>query len=175
MSGSAPSAPAAESGSQRLTAHGVLGGVALAAVMGFVIVRAAVEDRTPLRNLEVHGLWFQTTKVDPGQTVTQELAWTADRDVYVVGWSPTVLPHASGDHTVELTLSDGETRIFVLAERGSPPGDAEAGHAADLPEGTGYLVRAGRALTLRLRMANQGNGELRAERPGALIRCVPAA
>ena len=117
MSESAPSAPAAASGSLRLTAHGVLGGVALAAVMGFVIVRAAVEDRTPLRNLELHGLWFQTTKVDPGQTVTQELAWTADRDVYVIGWNPTVLPLAGGDHAVELTLSDGDTRIFVLAER----------------------------------------------------------
>ena len=175
MSESGPGAAGNESRPLRLTARGVLTGLGLAAFMAFAIVRAAVEDRTPLRNLEVHGLWFQTTKVDPGQTVTQELAWTADRDVYVVGWSPTVLPHASGDHTVELTLSDGETRIFVLAERGSPPGDAEAGHAADLPEGTGYLVRAGRALTLRLRMANQGKGELLAERPGALIRCVPGA
>jgi len=175
VSESGPGAAGNQSRPLRLTARGVLTGLGLAAVMAFAIVRAAVEDRTPLRSLEVHGLWFEKTKVDPGQTVTQELAWTADRDVYVVGWNPTVLPRASGDHAVELTLSDGDTRIFVLAERGRPPGDAEAGHAADLPDGTGYLVRAGRALTLRLRMANQGKGELLAERPGALIRCVPGA
>ena len=61
-----------------------------------------------------------------------------------------------------------------MAERGRPPGDPEAGNSADLPDGTGYRVRAGRAVTLRLRIANEGAGELVAETPGAQIRHVPA-
>jgi hypothetical protein len=159
----------------RLTPRAALGVVGLAGALALLIVRAAVEDRTPLRGLNLRGLWFEQTTVDPGQTVTRELTWVPERDVYLVGWNALVLAPWQAAHASELTLFDGGTRIFVMVESGSPPADALAWHPAELPAGTGYRVHAGRTLTLRLRIANQGAGELLAETAGAQIRYVPVS
>src|SRR5262245_52816577 len=115
----------------RLTARGVLAAAALALLLAFPIVRVSVADRTPLRGAAVHGLWFEKTKVDPGQTVTRQLSWTPEQDVYIVGWNPLLLAPPEASYLVELTLSDGQTRLFVMAAAGSRPGDAgEIGRAS---------------------------------------------
>lgn len=173
MSGPAPDGAGADPRLLRLTPRRVLAALGIAASLALVIVRAAVQDRTPLRDLNVRGLWFEQTAVDPGQTVTRELTWVPERDVYVVGWNPLLLAPSESGYAIELTLFDAGTRIFVMVERGSPPADAAAWNPTELPAGTGYRVRAGRTLTLRLRIANQGASELLAQAAGAQIRYVP--
>lgn len=175
MSDAAPGPAGADPRLLRLTPRRALAGVGLAALLAFPIVRVSVEDRTPLRDLSVRGLWFGQTAVDPGQTVTQELTWVPERDVYVVGWNPLLLAPPEAGYAVELTLFDASTRIFVMVERGSRPPDTAAWNPTELPAGTGYRVRAGRAITLRLRIANQGDTELLAQAAGAQIRYVPAS
>ena len=159
---------------EQLSARRVLAAAVLSLLLALPIVRMSVEDRTPLRGLSVHGLWFEETDVDPGQTVTRQLTWAPEQDVYVVGWNPLLLAPAEASYAVELTLADADTRIFVMVEQGSRPADADAWNPSELPAGTGYHVRAGRTLTLRFRIANQGDGEVLAQAAGAQIRYVPA-
>jgi hypothetical protein len=158
------------SGVPALTLRRALAATALALLLAFPIVRVSVADRTPLRRVAVHGLWFEKTEVDPGQTVTRQLSWTPEQDVYIVGWNPLLLAPPEASYVVELTLSEAQTRLFVMGAGGSRPADAGAWNPAELPAGTGYHVRAGRTLTLRFRIANQGDGELRSEAAGAQIR-----
>lgn len=159
----------------RLTARRVLAGLGLASLLGFAIVRAAVEDRTPLRSLGVQGCWFEQEPVGRGQTVTRELSWIPERDVYLVGWNPLLLAPSEAGYEAELALVDGTTRIFVMVERRSPPAEAAAWNPSELPAGTGYRVRAGRALTLRLRIANDGPADFWTEAAGAQVRYVPVS
>lgn len=145
-------------------------------LFAFAIVRAGVKDRSPLRDLAAQGCWFETEKVDSGQTVTRELPWTPERDIYVVGWNALLVAPVEAAYEAELTLFDdpAKTRIFAMVQRRSPPAPSGRWETATLPEGTGYRVAAGRRLILRLRIKNTGSEGLQTEVSGAQIRYVSA-
>lgn len=156
-----------------LRAGHALAGLALLASLALSIVRLAVQDRTPLRGLGVRGFWFEQAPVGRGQTVTRELRWVPEHDLYIVGWNPVLQAPPGAGYQAELTLYEAATRIFVMVERRSPPADPALWSPAELPAGTGYHVRRGRALTLRLRIANDGAQDFWTAAAGAQIRFVP--
>jgi hypothetical protein len=160
----------------KLTLRRVLVGAAASLLLAFAIVSASVEDRSPLRGLSAQGCWFPVDKVDDGQTVTRELPWAPDRDVYVVGWNALLAAQQDAAYEAELTLFDepAKTRLFAMVQRRSPPAPSARWETATLPDGTGYRVAAGRRLVLRLRIKNTGSEVLRTEVSGAQIRYVPA-
>jgi hypothetical protein len=163
------------SGGTSLPLRAALLGVGVSALLAFVIVRTAVEDRSRLRGLAAQGCWFKPEPVGRGQTVTRELPWSPERDVYVVGWNPLLAAETDAGYEAELTLFDhpAKTRIFGMVQRRSPPAEASRWDPGELPEGTGYRVPAGRALTLRLRITNTGSRDFWTEGCGAQIRVVP--
>jgi hypothetical protein len=160
----------------KLTPLRALLGAVASLLLATVIVRASVADRSPLRGLTVQGCWFESARVDDGQTVTRELPWTPERDVYVVGWNALLAEPPDAAYEAELTLFDdaAKTRIFAMVQQRSPPGQSARWETATLPDGTGYRVAAGRRLVLRLRIRNAGSEVLRTEVSGAQIRYVPA-
>jgi hypothetical protein len=160
----------------KLTLRRALLGAVLSVLLATVIVRASVADRSPLRGLASQGSWFASAKVDDGQTVTRELSWTPERDVYVVGWNALLAEPPDAVYEAELTLFDDatRTRIFAMVQHRSRPGPSARWETAMLPDGTGYRVAAGRRLVLRLRIKNAGREVLRTEVSGAQVRYVPA-
>ena len=132
------------------------------ALLGMALFRI-VSPATPLtRQISVEAVEIRSKPIKSGESLTQESSWTPPDDVYVVGWAPDLgAPSAAP----ELYLVSKGTTIF-LAPRASLEGPAF------LPSGTGFLVRKGETVTLRLQMLNTGpDGETRGAR--ALIYFHP--
>lgn len=124
-----------------------------------------VSPATPLtRQISVEAVEIRSTPIKSGESLTQESSWTPPDDVYVVGWAPDLgAPSAAP----ELYLVSKGTTIFL-----APRASLEGLKAAFLPSGTGFLVRKGETVTLRLQMLNSGpDGETRGAR--ALIYFHP--
>ena len=159
-----------------VTLRRVLLAAAASLVFALAIVRAGVKDRSALRDLASQDCWFGAETVDGGQTVTRELPWMPEQDIFVVGWHALLVAPEDGAYEAELTLFDelAKTRIFAMVQRRSPPAPSARWESAALPDGTGYRVSAGRRLVVRLRVRNTSSEGLRTEVTGAQIRYVPA-
>ena len=134
------------------------------ALLGMALFRI-VSPATPLtRQISVEAVEIRSTPIKSGESLTQENSWTPPDDVYVVGWAPDLgAPSAAP----ELYLVSKGTTIFL-----APRASLEGLKAAFLPSGTGFLVRKGETVTLRLQMLNSGpDGETRGAR--ALIYFHP--
>lgn len=134
------------------------------ALLGMALFRI-VSPATPLtRQISVEAVEIRSTPIKSGESLTQESSWTPPDDVYVVGWAPDLgAPSAAP----ELYLVSKGTTIFL-----APRASLEGLKAAFLPSGTGFLVRKGETVTLRLQMLNSGpDGETRGAR--ALIYFHP--
>ena len=133
------------------------------ALLGMALFR--IVPATPLtRQISVEAVEIRSTPIKSGESLTQESSWTPPDDVYVVGWAPDLgAPSAAP----ELYLVSKGTTIFL-----APRASLEGLKAAFLPSGTGFLVRKGETVTLRLQMLNSGpDGETRGAR--ALIYFHP--
>ena len=134
------------------------------ALLGMALFRI-VSPATPLtRQISVEAVEIRSKPIKSGESLTQESSWTPPDDVYVVGWAPDLgAPSAAP----ELYLVSKGTTIFL-----APRASLEGFKAAFLPSGTGFLVRKGETVTLRLQMLNSGpDGETRGAR--ALIYFHP--
>lgn len=134
------------------------------ALLGMALFRI-VSPATPLtRQISVEAVEIRSKPIKSGESLTQESSWTPPDDVYVVGWAPDLgAPSAAP----ELYLVSKGTTIFL-----APRASLEGLKAAFLPSGTGFLVRKGETVTLRLQMLNSGpDGETRGAR--ALIYFHP--
>lgn len=136
------------------------------AFLGLVVFRLVAPPAPPTRRLSVEALEIKSQSVRSGESLTHEASWLPPNDVFIVGWAPELGAAAARP---ELYLLSGETRIFA-----APRGATEALPALFMPAGTGYLIRKGEPVTLRLRLDNLGpDGETRGAR--ALIYFHPAA
>lgn len=140
----------------------VLGaGVLVLGVVG--LLRLAEPQPTRMRAISVEAVSIPAESVDPGQTVTREADWQPPDDVYLLGWLP--VPGAP-EAEPELLLRVGELRLFEAHGHASWP--------SFFPAGSGFLVRKGQPVTLRLTLVNSGP---RADTRGAraLLYFVPVA
>jgi hypothetical protein len=129
------------------------------------LVRILAPDAPALRSLSVEGLAIQSQPIAQGQTVVSEASWVATDDVHVVGWTYRIPGWEAGP---ELTLAAGATTLFV-GTRGADPQQTPVFY----PAGTGFFVRRGDSLTLRLRVTNTGPpGQTHGA--SALVYFVPA-
>jgi hypothetical protein len=112
------------------------------------MVRILSPDAPALRGLSVEGLSIASQPIGQGQSVVSEAAWVAPDDIHVVGWTYRLL---GWEATPELTLAVGKTTLFV-GTRGSDPQQSPTFY----PGGTGFFVRRGDSVTLRLRVTNTG-------------------
>jgi hypothetical protein len=134
------------------------------ALLGFAFFRLLNPTGLPTRQLSVEGVEIKSQPIRSGESLVHEANWLPPDDVFVVGWAPEV-----GARQAQPTLllsSAGVT--FFLATPLSPEGFA----TTFVPSGTGFLVRKGQPVTLRLEIRNSGpDGETRGAR--ALIYFHP--
>lgn len=140
--------------------------VVSSAFLGLVLFRLMATPAPATRRLSVEGLEIKSQPVRSGESLTHETSWLPPDDVFIVGWAPELGAPAARP---ELYLLSGETRIFA-----APRGETEGLPTVFMPAGTGYLIRKGEPVTLRLRLKNLGpEGETRGAR--ALIYFHPVA
>jgi hypothetical protein len=140
--------------------------VVSSAFLGLVLFRLMATPAPPTRRLSVEALEIKSQAVRSGESLTHEASWLPPDDVFIVGWAPELGAPAARP---ELYLLCGETRIFA-----APRGAVEGMPTLFLPAGTGFLIRKGEPVTLRLRLDNLGpDGETRGAR--ALIYFHPVA
>jgi hypothetical protein len=134
------------------------------ALLGIALFRILAPATPPTRQISVEAVEIKSQPIKSGQAVVQESSWTPPDDVFVVGWAPDLgAPSAAP----ELYLVSNGTTMF-LAPRASPEGLKPS----FLPAGTGFVVKKGDVVTLRLQMLNSGpDGETRGAR--ALIYFHP--
>jgi hypothetical protein len=137
--------------------------LAAAGLLGLALYRVATPERPKLHPVSVEGLEIPSQPIATGQTVVAEKRWSPPQDVYVIGWSYHI---GAPEARPELFLLGEDTTLFVA--RG---GEIQA-NPAFFEGGTGFHVRASRAVTLRLRMHNSGSaGETHGAQ--ALLYFVP--
>ncbi|MBX7185089.1 MAG: hypothetical protein K1Y01_08090 [Vicinamibacteria bacterium] len=136
------------------------------ALLGAAASRLVSPAAGAVRRISVEAVEIRSAPIKSGESLVQEASWTPPDDVFVVGWAPDLgAPGASP----ELYLRAGETTIFT-----APRASLEGLKAVFLPSGTGYLVRKGEVVKLRLQINNSGpDGESRGAR--ALIYFHPVA
>ena len=145
-------------------------------LLATAVVRVATPDRSRLRRLSIASVEVKGAAVAPADSLTRESPWSPPSDVYVMGWNPWFGLPAGATFDAELMLYDGETKaaIFVTGQRGTAASVLDVWREAHLPAGTGYLVRAGRPLTLRYRVTNEGASAFTSRGAAALLYFVPA-
>lgn len=140
--------------------------LATSAFLGFVLFRLMATPGPPTRRLSVEALEIKSQPVRSGESLTHETSWLPPDDIFIVGWAPELGAAAARP---ELYLVSGETRVFA-----APRGEKEGLPTVFMPSGTGYLIRKGEPVTLRLRLDNLGpDGETRGAR--ALVYFHPVA
>lgn len=143
----------------------VIGGACCLLLAGAGLARVAMPSRPPLRALSIEGLHIASEPIAKGQTIVREQTWKPTADVYLIGWTYSIGGLGAGP---ELLLLHGDTVLFF-----GPKGGAGASNPAFYAEGAGFLVQANEAVTLRLKITNQGAaGETHGAQ--ALIYFVPA-
>jgi hypothetical protein len=127
------------------------------------LVRVASPDRSRTRPVSVQAIEIASETVAQGQTATREAGWEPPDDVYVIGWAPRA---GAPDAEPEMMLRVGDVRLFEVMGAGGAP--------TFYPAGSGYLLRKGQRLTLRLTLTNSGPA---AESRGAhaLVYFIPVA
>jgi len=134
------------------------------ALLGVAVFRLLSPAEGATRRVSVEAVEIKSAPIKSGESLVQESSWTPPDDVFIVGWAPDL--GAPGARP-ELYLISGGTNIF-MAERGS----VEGLKSVFLPSGTGFLVRKGEPVKLRLQINNSGpDGESRGAR--ALIYFHP--
>jgi hypothetical protein len=114
----------------------------------------------------VEAIEIRSTPIKSGESLVQESSWTPPDDVFIVGWAPDL---GAPSALPELYLRAGETTIFL-----APRASLDGLKPAFLPSGTGFLLRKGETVKLRLQINNSGpDGESRGAR--ALIYFHPVA
>lgn len=118
------------------------------------------------RRISVEAIEIRSAPIKNGESLVQESSWAPPDDVFIVGWAPDL---GAPSALPELYLRAGETTIFL-----APRASLEGLKPAFLPAGTGFLVRKGETVKLRLQIDNSGpDGESRGAR--ALIYFHPVA
>lgn len=136
------------------------------ALLGMALFRVLAPPVPPTRQLSVEAVEIKSKPIRSGESLVQESSWTPPDDVYVVGWAPDL---GAPSALPELYLRVGETTIFL-----APRASLEGLKPAFLPSGSGFLVRKGEIVKLRLQINNSGpDGESRGAR--ALIYFHPVA
>ena len=118
------------------------------ALLGIALFRALTPAGAATRRLSVEAVEIKAQPIKSGESLTQESSWTPPDDVFVVGWAPDL---GSPGARPNLYLMAGSTSIFA-AERGAIDGM----RATFMPSGTGYHVRKGETIKLRLQINNSG-------------------
>jgi hypothetical protein len=138
-------------------------GAGLLVLIAVGLCRVLGPDRARMRAVSIEALDVPSETVGQGGTVTREVQWDPPDDVYVIGWHPSA---GAPEAEPELMIRVGDVRVFET--RGPHP------VGAFFPAGSGYLVRKGQRVTLRLTLANSGpEAESRGAR--ALLYFVPVA
>jgi hypothetical protein len=136
------------------------------ALLGVAVFRLLSPAGGTTRRISVEAVEIKSAPIKSGESLVQEATWVPPDDVFLVGWAPdpgapTALP--------EMYLILDKTTVF-MTERGSSGGLKPI----FFPAGTGFLVRKGEPLKLRLQMTNSGaDGETKGAR--ALIYFHPVA
>jgi len=141
----------------------LLFGAGLVLLLAVGLCRLYGTERPRFRAVSVNALEIPSETVGQGQTVTREASWDPPDDVYVIGWAPRA---GAPEAEPELMLRAGDVRLFE--------GRGVLAGPVFFPSGSGYRLRKGERLTLRLALTNSGPpAESRGAR--ALIYFVPVA
>ena len=136
------------------------------ALLGMALLRILAPPVPPPRQLSVEAVEIKSKPIRSGESLVQESSWTPPDDVYIVGWAPDL---GAPSALPELYLRVGETTVFL-----APRASLEGLKPAFLPAGSGFLVRKGEIVRLRLQINNSGpDGESLGAR--ALIYFHPVA
>ncbi len=136
------------------------------ALLGMALFRILAPPVPPTRQLSVEAVEIKSKPIRSGESLVQESSWTPPDDVYIVGWAPDL---GAPSALPELYLRVGETTVFL-----APRASLEGLKPAFLPAGSGFLVRKGEIVRLRLQINNSGpDGESLGAR--ALIYFHPVA
>lgn len=134
------------------------------ALLGVAAFRLLGPPGPAIRRISVEAVEIKSAPIKRDESLVQEASWTPPDDVFVVGWAPDL---GAPSALPELYLRSGETTIFL-----APRASLEGLKAAFLPSGTGFLIRKGETVKLRLQMNNSGpDGETKGAR--ALIYFHP--
>ena len=136
------------------------------ALLGIAGFRLLSPGGALTRQISVEAVEVKSKPIKSGEALVQESSWTPPDDVFIIGWAPDL---GAPSALPELYLVSQGTTVFL-----APRASLEGLKAAFLPAGTGFLVRRGETVTLRLQMTNSGaNGETKGAR--ALIYFHPVA
>jgi hypothetical protein len=136
------------------------------ALLGVAGLRLLTPPGAATRRISVEAVEIKSAPIKSGASLVQESSWSPPDDVFIVGWAPDL--GAPGARP-ELYLTSSGTTLF-MAERGS----LEGLKSVFFPSGTGYLVRKGQSVKLRLQINNSGpDGESRGAK--ALVYFHPVA
>jgi hypothetical protein len=136
------------------------------ALLGLAVFRLLSPAEAATRRISVEAVEIRSAPIKSGESLVQESSWTPPDDVFIVGWAPDL---GAPSALPELYLRAGETTVFL-----APRASLEGLKPAFLPSGTGFLVRRGETVKLRLQINNSGpDGESRGAR--ALIYFHPVA
>ena len=134
------------------------------ALLGVAVFRLLSPAEGATRRISIEMVEIKSAPIKSGESLIQESSWTPPDDVFIVGWAPEL---GASSALPDLYLRVGETTVF-LAPRGSVTGP----NPAFLPSGTGFFIRKGETVKLRLKIDNSGpDGESRGAR--ALIYFHP--
>ena len=134
------------------------------ALLGGAVVRVVAPATPPTRQISVEAVEIKSASIKSGESLVQESTWSPPDDIYIVGWAPDL---GAPSALPELYLMAGATTVFL-----APRASLEGLKPAFLPSGTGFLVRKGETVRLRLQINNSGPpGESRGAR--ALIYFHP--
>jgi hypothetical protein len=118
------------------------------ALLGVAAFRLLSPVEGSTRRISVEGVEIKSAAIKSGEALVQEASWSPPDDVFIVGWAADL---GSPGAAPELSLRAGPTTIFLV-----PRGSAEGLRVAFLPAGTGYLVKKGEIVKLRLQISNSG-------------------
>ena len=136
------------------------------ALLGVAGFRLLAPPGAATRRISVEAVEIKSAPIKSGASLVQESSWSPPDDVFIVGWAPDL---GAPSALPELYLRTGETTIFL-----APRASLEGLKPAFLPAGTGFLIRKGETVKLRLQLNNSGpDGETKGAR--ALIYFHPVA
>ena len=136
------------------------------ALLGVAVFRLLSPAAGATRRISVEAVEIRSAPIKSGESLVQESSWTPPDDVFIVGWAPDL---GAPSALPELYLLAGGATIFL-----APRASLEGLKPAFLPSGTGFLIRKGESVKLRLQINNSGpDGESRGAR--ALIYFHPVA
>jgi hypothetical protein len=118
--------------------------VALALLGARVLAPPSPESR----HLSVEAIEIPDAPIASGQTRRDHANWSPPDDVFVVGWLPGI---GAPESRPSLHLLKGETAVFEIVRA-----TEASASPVFFPSGTGFLVRRGETLTLRLQVSNSG-------------------